>query len=103
MYELKNKSHKNMYLQNDYDNNPEKFVFEILCKCQSEDLDSFEKYFINKYRSNERKHGYNLASGGSVGDGIMPEESIKRMSISKMGNTVMTGRKITEEWRKHLS
>lgn len=41
------------------------FIFEEIDKCESfDELNYFEKYWIKFYRSNNKKYGYNLTSGG---------------------------------------
>ncbi len=45
----------------DLQNNPEKYDFEILTRCNKEDLNDEENYYIYKYDS--IKHGYNKRKG----------------------------------------
>lgn len=101
-YDLKNKRHKNPHLQRAYDLNPKAFKFEIICKCSEEDLNDLEIFFINKYKSNDSKYGYNLDNGGN-GAGRMSEETKRKLSESKMGNKSMCGVKLSDEWKQHLS
>lgn len=101
-YDLRNNRHKNCYLQRAYNIEPDVFTFETLCVCKEEELDDLEKYFIEKYDTTNHDKGYNLDVGGN-GAGRMSEETKKKLSKSKMGNQVMKGIKLSEEWKKHLS
>lgn len=40
------------------------FSLTILEQCSKEELDEKEKFWINKYHSNDKKYGYNLTTGG---------------------------------------
>jgi len=44
-----------------FQSNPEKFTFEILVRCDPEDLDNEESYYIYKYNSIQQ--GYNKKNG----------------------------------------
>lgn len=99
-YDLKTNKHKNKELQNDFNENPDSFIFEILCECNAEDLDSLERYFIEKY--DVLNIGYNLCDGGITGFNHS-NKSIEKMSKTKMGNQYMKGKRLSDEWRKHLS
>lgn len=101
-YDLRNNRHKNCHLQRAYNIEPDAFTFETLCVCKEEELDDLEKYFIKKYDTTNQDKGYNLDVGGN-GAGRMSEETKKKLSKSKMGNQVMKGIKLSEEWKKHLS
>lgn len=100
LYDLKNNRHKNGDLQRDYNENPSAFVFEILCQCMEEDLDVFERYFIQKY--DVLRNGYNLCDGGMNGF-RNAAESREKMSKAKIGNQYMKGKRLSDEWRKHMS
>ena len=101
-YDLKNGRHHNCHLQRAYNQNPSVFRFEIICKCKEEELNDLEIFFIKKYDSSNTKKGYNLEYGGN-GRGRVSEETKKKMSVAKMGNTSMNGRILTTEWKNHLS
>lgn len=103
LYDLKNKRHGNSYLQADFDENPEAFVFEVLCRCKKEDLCELEKFYIAKYKSNDRNYGYNIESGGNTGSGRCAEETRLKISESHMGNKYMVGKKLSAEWKRNLS
>lgn len=101
-YDLKNNRHKNIYLQRAYNMEPDAFNFEIICYCNEEDLDELEMFYINKYNSADSHYGYNLDKSAR-GTGRKSEETKRKMSEVKKGNTAMCGIKLSEEWKKHLS
>lgn len=101
-YDLKNNRHKNIYLQRAYNIEPDAFSFEIICYCNEEDLDELEMFYINKYNSADSHYGYNLDKSAR-GTGRKSEETKRKMSEVKKGNTAMCGIKLSEEWKKHLS
>lgn len=101
-YDLKNNRHKNIYLQRAYNIEPDAFSFEIICYCNEEDLDELEMFYINKYNSADSHYGYNLDKFAR-GTGRKSEETKRKMSEVKKGNTAMCGIKLSEEWKKHLS
>lgn len=63
------------------------FKWEILIAVESQDeLDRWEKYYIEKYKSNNPKYGYNLNSGGVGNKGFKhSEESRRKMSEKRIG------------------
>lgn len=99
-YELENNIHKNEKLQKDYNENPKSIKFEILCKCQEDDLDILERYYIEKYDTIEK--GYNIEDGGLKGF-RHTKETIEKQSIAKLGNQSMKGMKLSDEWKRNLS
>lgn len=101
-YDLKNNRHHNEIMQADYNKNPEAFAFEILCKCGANDLDDLEKYYIQKYKTTDAEHGYNLDGGGLKGF-TCSESTRKKRSEFQKGNKNMCGIKLSEEWKKHIS
>ena len=63
--ELNHNSHHNDYLQKAWNKYGEDdFTFYILEYCEEKYLDDKEIYYINLYNTTDRKHGYNLKSGG---------------------------------------
>lgn len=99
-YELRNNTHKNKEMQKDYNNNPDAFVFEVVCECRETDLADLELFFINKYKTSDQKHGYNIYFGNAVGG--VPEETRAKMSKAKQGNKAMQGKKLSEEWKQKI-
>ena len=82
-HKLNNNSHINKHLQqawNKYGEN--NFDFYIIEKCDKNFLKEREKYYIEKYKTNNRVYGYNKTSGG---DGVkdLSFESREKISISE--------------------
>lgn len=49
------------------------FIFEILEECEENELSSREIFYINKYKSNDKKYGYNITNGGESGPSMNGE------------------------------
>ena len=62
--QLKRNKHDNVYLQEAWLNDPEDFTFEIIEYCEVDQLEDHEIYWIKYYNTTNRKHGYNILSGG---------------------------------------
>ena len=101
-YDLRKGRHYNQHLQRAYNKNPDAFSFKIICKCDEEELNDLEIYFIKKYDSCNPEKGYNIEFGGN-GPGRISKETREKMSLSKIGNTAMNGKVLSDEWKKHLS
>ena len=43
------------------------FIFEVLEECEENELSLREIFYINKYKSNNKKYGYNITDGGESG------------------------------------
>ena len=52
IYDLKHNMGHNKEMQKDFNDNPDAFKFEVLCKCSENDLDMLEKTYIKLYNSN---------------------------------------------------
>jgi len=102
IYDLKVGRHKNPYMQADYFINPNAFKYEMICQCNADELDDLETFYINKYKSADRRYGYNMDSSAK-GKGKKAEETKRKMSECKIGNKAMCGIKLSDEWKKHLS
>lgn len=77
----------------------ENFKHEILFTGLSEkEAKEKEIYLIAKYKSNQRKYGYNISSGGESRSGTKLTEDHKEKI--RQGNL---GKKVSEETRKKLS
>lgn len=62
---LRRKQHDNLYLQNSFNKYGEDaFVFEILEYCDKTKLNTLERYYIKKFKTNQRRFGYNQTDGG---------------------------------------
>jgi len=80
------------------------FDWEIIKECSSiDELNKMEEYFIKKYKSNIKKFGYNLRSGGS--NSLHSEESKKKMSIAQSNQSEEKKERIRQTLlgRKHKS
>lgn len=89
-------------MQSDYNADPSSIVFEILCECDASELNELEKYFIKKYDTVD--NGYNKSPGDTENGGtILTEESRRKIGEKHRGNKYMVGKKLSEEWKRHLS
>lgn len=60
------------------------FRYEFITFCGTQEISNYlENFFIEKYKSNNRKYGYNLRNGGSHGK--HSEETKEKMSLAKKG------------------
>lgn len=80
---LNDDKHYNTYLQRAYNKDTSSFHFDVLEICTPEECDEREKYWINKFNSYERSHGYNLTYGGE--GGIPTEETREKIRITSLG------------------
>ena len=81
---LNNGTHDNRHLQNAWNKYGEdNFKFSIIFECCIDELNKYEIYYINLYKSYLPEYGYNKTYGG---DGEIPtEETRRKMSISHKG------------------
>ena len=64
--ELRKNQHINNYLQRAWNKYGEaQFEFEIIKKCNIDEMDKWEQYYIAILNSNNLNYGFNLDSGGS--------------------------------------
>ena len=92
--ELKHNRHYNIHLQNAWNKYSESsFIFSILKKCNVEELDYWEVYFIDLYDT--YKNGYNRDKGG-----FHQYKKIMSSTKEKMKNTIKN-RSIEEKKRIH--
>lgn len=89
--DLDNNKHINKHLQNAWNKYGKKnFKFELLFKSDDEkEIDQKESYYIDLYKSNKRKYGYNLTSGGEGGSRNEETKEKIRQSIRGIG-TILT-------------
>lgn len=109
--------HHSEHLQKSWDKyGSNNFSFEILEKCDPEQIDDRERFYIEKYNSTNSKFGYNLESGGSlykthsnetrkkISEGnkgkICSEESKKRMSEAQ--KIAQKGKKLSDETKQKI-
>lgn len=85
---LNNGSHDNEYLQRSWNKYCEdNFMFYIIERCEIDNLDNRENYYIDFYNTLNRDNGYNLMSGGTFGRKYSTESRLKK-SRSLMGHEV---------------
>lgn len=64
--ELNKDSHKNQHLLSSWKKyGQENFDFDIICICNSDELDEKEIYYIDLYKTYNYKYGYNMTIGGA--------------------------------------
>ena len=96
--------HCNSGLQSAFNADSSSISFEVICTCKDEDADALERFYIRKYRTTNAKHGFNVSAGRTKNGGNeASDETRRKLSESKMGNTVMKGRKLSDEWKANLS
>ena len=71
-------------------------IIEILQECTIEELNKLERKFIEQFKSNDRKFGLNLTTGGQD-YWFHTEETRKKMSLAQQGNQKALGRKQSKE------
>ena len=75
---LRNNKHGNNYLQASFNKYGEdNFTFEIIDICEIDELDAFERLYINKYESMHNEWGYNLEDGGNENK-ILSKETLEK-------------------------
>lgn len=78
--ELNRNLHKNGHLQNAWNQyKEENFDLSIIIKCEKDELDSLEKYYIDLFNSNTHKNGYNIEYGGNSKK-IVPQSTKDKIS-----------------------
>lgn len=94
---LRNNRHNNSHLQNAWNvYGEENFVFEILSVCSVDIIDDVEEEYIKLFDTMNRKHGYNMESGGHENK-VLSDESKMIISIKHKG------RKLTDEHKIKIS
>lgn len=98
--ELNHQTHDNDYLQkawNKYGEN--NFKFYIIERCNIEDLNEKEIYYIEYYNTLNRNHGYNLKSGGQC-NGSQVTDYVKEKLSKALKKTYANNEEIREMRRK---
>lgn len=100
--------HKNEHLQlswNKYGEN--NFLFEIVKECCANELDYYEKKFINLYKSTDRNYGYNIEFGGNakkkVSQSTKDKISLHHADVSGENNPMYHKKHSQESINKYLS
>ena len=60
------------------------FKIEIIKFCDEKELDYYEIYYIDLYKSSDRKFGYNIELGGNINKHLSKEQ-IDKMKKNKKG------------------
>lgn len=100
---LKYKTHKNLLLQTDYNEDDGCFLFETLCYCSKDELDDMEKYYISLYKANDPEHGYNTEAGGYHERNMCSSTRKKLSERFSNGRANFLGRKHTPESKRKMS
>lgn len=88
------------------------FDYEVLFSCSTDNIERFnvilntmERFFIRKYKADNKLYGYNLTSGGDGASGaVRSEEFKKNLSEKRLGaNNPMYGKKWSENQREQLT
>jgi group I intron endonuclease len=93
---LKNGNHHNEHLQRAFDKYGEdSFKIELIKKCNIEELDKLERYYIRELDACNHDKGYNMMYGGQRYRNFTKEVRLKMSEAGK-------GRKFTEEHKKRI-
>ncbi|CAM3017687.1 GIY-YIG nuclease family protein [Staphylococcus argensis] len=94
---LRRGAHRNHYLQKAFNKYGEaSFKIKVIKECNINELDKLELFYMKKYNSLDRAHGYNLLIGGTTNKSF-PDCVREKMSRSQKD------RIISEEHRKRIS
>lgn len=94
---LKNGNHHNEHLQRAFDKYGEdSFKIELIKKCNIEELDKLERYYIKELDACNHDKGYNMMYGGQRYRNFTKEVRLKMSEAGK-------GRKFTNEHKKKIS
>ena len=93
---LKNGNHHNEHLQRAFDKYGEdSFKIELIKKCNIEELDKLERYYIKELNACNHDKGYNMMYGGQRYRNFTKEVRLKMSEAGK-------GRKLTDEHKKKI-
>lgn len=86
-YELNKGIHKNRHLQSAWNKyGGSQFLFEKIDFAKDfVELDQLEAYYIKKFKSNDRRYGYNIRGGGQLVH-ICAEETKQKISAANKGH-----------------
>ena len=109
-WNLRKGKHINRHLQSAWDTyGEENFTFEILEECTLDTINSKEIYWIEKYKTLNRKYGYNKTAGGTGGDTTAGKTSIEllaykeKLRASSIGkNNILTEKQVVSIKRDML-
>lgn len=90
--ELRHNRHHCQYMQNAFnvygENN---FSFEIIEECDTKDIDDRERYWIELYKANDKRYGFNSESGGHNNKTLSDEHKMKISAKVKGDKNPMYG------------
>lgn len=96
---LRRNAHDNEHLQKAFNKYGEKsFSVKILKECEEADLDRLEKFYINEYKSTDKKYGYNIFEGGE-----RPGYRFHSKEVREKLSKALKGRKFSDEHKKRIS
>lgn len=76
--------------------------FVIESGLTKDEANAIERELIHRYRSNDRKYGYNIENGGNA-NGKVSESTKQKLSKSKSGeNNPFYGKHLTEEHKRKI-
>ena len=104
---LKGNYHYNKYLQNAFNKyGVNSFKFYIIEKCNIDNLDEREMFYIKEYNTMDKTKGYNLRAGGNkpkLSETSKEKISQTRKKRIKEGKIIPVRHKWTDEQRERLS
>lgn len=102
-WDLKHGCHGSKLLQEDYNNYPESFRFDVIEYCDAKDLVELERKYIAEYDAMNPEHGYNRESGGNKDKTISDETKRIWSDQRSNGGAGMFGKHHTEEAKRLMS
>lgn len=102
-WNLQHGVHSNKAMQEDYNNYPDSFRFDVIEYCSEEDLVDMERKYIAEYDAMNPTHGYNRESGGNAEKTISDETKKIWSDHRSNGGAGMFGKHHTEEARRKIS
>lgn len=102
-WDLEHNRHANKALQEDFNNYPDSFRFDVIEYCSEEDLVDLERKYIAEYDAMNPAHGYNRESGGNADKTISDETKRIWSDQRSNGGAGMFGKHHTEEAKRKIS
>ncbi len=102
-WDLEHGCHANTVLQEDYNNYPESFRFDVIEYCSAKDLIELERKYIAEYDAMNPICGYNRESGGNK-DKTISDQTKKIWSEHRKGEgAAMYGKHLSNEAKAKIS